>query len=118
MVTLGYQGVDQRPDMQAPTLERELRWHIAMKRSKPKALDLQQPIPALREQLEKIKSKIRAKVEHPFWVISRQFGHAKVRDRGWRKNTQQLHTLSALANLWVALACLLKNSQSEDLMAA
>ncbi|QXZ10703.1 IS5 family transposase [Comamonas sp. Y33R10-2] len=111
-----YQGVDKRPDMPAPTLEHELRWHIAMKRSKRKALDLQQPIPALREQLEKVKSKIRAKVEHPFRVIKRQFGHVKVRCRGLRKNTQQLHTLFALANLWMARACLLKNSQSERVM--
>ena len=48
----GYQGVDKRPDMPAPTPERKLRWHVAMKRSKRKVLNLQQPIPALQEQLE------------------------------------------------------------------
>ena len=58
--------------------------------------------PALQEQLEQVKSKIRAKVEHPFRVIKRQFGHVKVRYRGMKKNTQQLHTLFALANLWMA----------------
>jgi IS5 family transposase len=65
----------------------------------------------MQEQLEQVKSKIRAKVEHPFRVIKRQFGHVKVRYRGLRKNTQQLHTLFALANLWMVRARLLANSQ-------
>jgi IS5 family transposase len=30
-----------------------------------------------------VKASIRAKVEHPFRVIKRQFGHVKVRYRGW-----------------------------------
>ena len=78
-----------------------------MKRGKRKALDLMKPIPALQEQLEQVKSKIRAKVEHPFRVVKRQFGHVKVRYRGMKKNTQQLHTLFALANLWMARVRLL-----------
>ena len=88
----GYQGADKRPDMPALTPERKLRWHIAMKRSQRKALDLPQPIPGLQEQLR---------------VIKRQFGHVKVRYRGLAKNTQQLHTLFALANLWMARGRLL-----------
>lgn len=85
------------------TPERKLQWHVAMKRSKRKALDLQQPIPVLQE----LKPKIRAKVEHPFRVIKRQFGHLKTRYRGLKKNTQHLF---ALANLWMARARLLTNS--------
>jgi IS5 family transposase len=52
--------------------------------------------------LERIKASIRAKVEHPFRVVERQFGHVKVRYRGLKKNTAQLHTLSALSNPWMA----------------
>ena len=44
---------------------------------------------------------IRAKVEHPFRVIKRQFGYTKVRYRGLKKNTLQLKTLFALSNLWM-----------------
>ena len=33
----------------------------------------------LTEKAEKLKASIRAKVEHPFWVIKRQFGYTKVR---------------------------------------
>jgi len=60
------------------------------------------------EALEKTKARIRAKVEHPFRVIKRQFGHVKVRYRGLAKNTAQLHTLFALSNLWMVRRTLLK----------
>ncbi|PPU71405.1 IS5/IS1182 family transposase, partial [Xanthomonas cucurbitae] len=43
---------------------------------------------------------MRAKVEHPFRVIKRQFGYVKVRYRGLAKNTAQVLTLFALSNLW------------------
>ena len=42
---------------------------------------------AILDQLEQAKARIRAKVEHPFRVIKRQFGHVKVRYRGLAKNT-------------------------------
>ena len=54
------------------------------------------------DQVEKINTSIRVKVEHPFRVIRRQFGFVKVRYRGMKKNTAQLETLFALSNLWMA----------------
>lgn len=54
------------------------------------------------EAIERIKASIRAKVEHPFRVIKRQFGYTKVRYRGWQRNTAQLTTLFAWSNLWMA----------------
>jgi transposase, IS5 family len=42
---------------------------------------------------------VRAKVEHPFRVIKRQFGHVKTRYRGLARNRTQLFTLFALGNL-------------------
>ena len=56
---------------------------------------------AMLDQAEKLKAGVRAKVEHPFRVLKRQFGHVKVRYRGLKKNTQQLMTLFALSNLWM-----------------
>jgi transposase, IS5 family len=41
-------------------------------------------------------------VEHPFRVIKRQFGYVKTRYRGLAKNHQQVTTLFALSNLWMA----------------
>jgi IS5 family transposase len=45
-------------------------------------------------------SSVRAKVEHPFRVVKRQFGYIKTRYRGLKKNTAQVFTLFALANLY------------------
>ena len=44
--------------------------------------------------------------------------HGKVRYRSLSKNTQQLHTLFALANLWIARARLLVSSPSKPGMPA
>lgn len=92
----GYQGADKRPDANGT-----VRWHIAMHPGKRRALDLDDEVDQLSHRIEKIKASIRAKVEHPFRVLKRQFGHVKVRYRGLAKNTAQLHTLFALANLWL-----------------
>ena len=92
----GYQGAHKRPDA-----KEDVTWHVAMRPGKRKLLDKADPIDALTDQVERIKASIRAKVEHPFRVIKRQFGHVKVRYRGLAKNTAQLHTLFALANLWM-----------------
>ena len=92
----GYQGVDKRPDAKS-----SVDWNIAMRPGKRRALDKSQEVNRLIDELEKFKASIRAKVEHPFRVIKRQFGHVKVRYRGLAKNTAQLHTLFALSNLWM-----------------
>jgi IS5 family transposase len=92
----GYRGVDKRPDAK-PTVA----WHVAMRPGQRRALDKASAKGALAEQIERIKASVRAKVEHPFRVIKRQFGHVKVRYRGLAKNTAQLHTLFALSNLWM-----------------
>jgi transposase, IS5 family len=92
----GYQGVDKRPDAKA-----EVAWHIAMGPGKRRALDKDNQADALIDQAEKLKAGIRAKVEHPFRVIKRQFGFIKVRYKGLKKNAAQLMTLFALSNLWM-----------------
>lgn len=51
---------------------------------------------------EKEKASVRAKVEHPFLYVKRQFGYAKVRYRGLHKNTQRLAVLFGMANLMKA----------------
>lgn len=47
------------------------------------------------------KSSVRAKVEHPFQVIKRVFGFAKVRYRGLLKNTERLWVTCGLTNLFM-----------------
>ena len=104
----GHQGVTKREEVQGI----EANWHVAMRPGKRRALDKDSPMGAVLDQLEHIKARIRAKVEHPFRVIKRQFGHVKVRYRGLAKNTAQLHTLFALSNLWMARRRLLQGLQA------
>ena len=92
----GYQGIEKRPDAKP-----DVTWHIAMRPGKRKALNKDNEADALIDKAEKLKAGVRAKVEHPFRVIKRQFGFVKVRYRGLKKNTQQLFTLFALSNLWM-----------------
>lgn len=58
------------------------------------------------------KSKVRARVEHPFHVIKRVFGFTKVRYRGLAKNANRLFVACALANLFVARRRLLRLAQA------
>lgn len=90
----GYQGIEKRPNAKP-----EVDWHIAMRPGKRRALDKNDNADALIDQAEKLKAAVRAKVEHPFRVIKRQFGFVKVLYRGLKKNTAQLLTRFALSNL-------------------
>ncbi len=92
----GYQGVHKRPEAAGPD------WQVAMRPGKRKLLNpfLEHDDIALRR--EQFKASVRAKVEHPFRVLKRQFGFTKVRYRGLVKNTAQIVTLFALGNLWMA----------------
>ena len=99
----GNQGADKRDDAKAG-----VTWHVAMGPGKRKALDKDNnAIDALVNELETVKARIRAKVEHPFRVIKRHFGFTKVRYQGLKKKTAQIVTLFALSNLWMARHALL-----------
>jgi len=101
----GYQGAPKRDEATG------VDWHIAMRPGKRKQ-QRHTPWGSLTEQAEKLKASVRAKVEHPFRVIKRQFGHCKVRYRGLAKNTAQLMTLFALSNIWMARKLLLHRAQA------
>jgi IS5 family transposase len=100
----GYQGASKRPDATG------VDWHVAIRPGK-RNTQKHTPWGALKEQAEKLKASVRAKVEHPFRVIKRQFGHTKVRYRGLAKNTAQLITLFALSNIWMARSRLMQRAQ-------
>jgi len=59
------------------------------------------------------KSRVRAKVEHQFRIIKRQFGFTKVRYRGLEKNAQRLFVACALSNLVMAKKRLLKRRRGK-----
>jgi len=80
---------------------KKLRWEIAARRgSIAKVKNARER--AKLQKAERSKASIRARVEHPFRVIKRQFGLMKVRFRGLAKNTAHVITLFALSNLWMA----------------
>ncbi|TWD77181.1 IS5 family transposase [Variovorax beijingensis] len=89
----GYRGAQAR-------VKRDVRWHIAGRPSDMAKMPEGRAKARARKQ-EYQKASIRAKVEHPFRVIKRQFGLAKVRFKGLAKNTAHVITLFALSNLWM-----------------
>ena len=97
----GYTGADKRPEH----ADREVWWNITVKRSIIKALP--ERLREWAQGVETALSRVRAWVEHPFHVVKNLFRHKKLRYRGLAKNTAQLHTLFALANLVIVKKALL-----------
>jgi IS5 family transposase len=90
----GYRGAQAR-------VKRDVLWNIAGRPSDiAKMPEGRAKARARKNEYEK--ASVRAKVEHPFRVIKRQFGLAKVRFKGLAKNTAHVITLFALSNLWMA----------------
>jgi IS5 family transposase len=102
----GYTGVEKRTEHDG----REVIWQIAARRSTYKKLGKRSVLYKAKRKIEKAKAQVRAKVEHPFRVVKRQFGFVKTRFRGLAKNTAQLVTLFALSNLWMARRHLLTST--------
>ncbi|WHZ11509.1 MAG: Mobile element protein [Burkholderiaceae bacterium] len=96
-------------DLPTAALRSSQATHAAVDKSPSTSHTKIQTLPIL-DKLEHVKASIRAKVEHPFRVIKRQFGYVKVRYRGLAKNTAQLYTLFALSNLWMVRRTLLKEA--------
>ena len=74
----GYTGVEKRPEHQ----DRPMIWSIAARPSSYKKHGKKSLIGRMRRKIEHAKAQVRAKVEHPFRVIKRQFGYTKARFRG------------------------------------
>ena len=91
----GDQGYASDRDKGACRKDGNIHWYVQERGRRNRPLSHGQ-----REKNRK-RSSIRAKVEHPFHVIKSLWKHTKVRYRGIGKNTLQLHTLFALANLYL-----------------
>jgi IS5 family transposase len=95
----GYLGVEKRDEITRHSPE--VQWHVAAKRGKIKTM-AEGRLKEITQLVEKLKAQVRARVEHPFHIIKNLFRHRKTRYRGLAKNTAQLHSLFALANLVIA----------------
>jgi transposase, IS5 family len=101
----GYSGASKRPEL----ADRDVSWNIAIKRGIIKALP--KALREFAEPMERALAQLRAWVEHPFHIVKNLFRHKQLRYRGIAKNTAQLHTLFALANLMIVKKTLLAQSQ-------
>lgn len=72
----GYQGVEKRPEAT------DVKWLVAMRPGKRRAMNKNSPWGNLFDQAEQLKVSVRAKVEHPFRVLKCQFGFTKLRYKG------------------------------------
>ncbi|MGL6647680.1 transposase, partial [Aeromonas caviae] len=93
----GYQGAPQREEL----AEVDVDWLIAERPGKVRTLKQHPRKNKTAINIEYMKASIRAKVEHPFRIIKRQFGFVKP-DTRVAENDNQLAMLFTLANLFRA----------------
>lgn len=94
----GYQGVEKRPEITKDEHCSKIEWRVAARKGRLKTMADHD-----RHQQSR-QAGVRAKVEHPFLVIKRDFGFTKTRYRGIGKNLNHLQVLFASAN-WLMRAC-------------
>jgi IS5 family transposase len=88
----GYQGVQKRPDIIGDAHLADVEFRVAARKGKLAKM-------AVPDRLaESRKASVRAKVEHPFLIVKRDFGFAKTRYRGLAKNLNHPNMLFASAN--------------------
>ena len=89
----GYQGVAKRPEIVEDEHLSTVEWRVAARKGALKAMHPHE------QRLESRKASVRAKVEHVFLIVKRDFGLVKTRYRGLAKNLNQLQVAMASANL-------------------
>lgn len=93
----GYQGAPRRPEIAGDEHLSKTQWRVAARKGVLKTMVEHD------RAVESRKASVRAKVEHPFLIVKRDFGFTKTRYRGIAKNLNHLHVLFASAN-WLMRA--------------
>ena len=93
----GYQGVEKRPEIAGDEHLAGVEFRVAARKTKLKSMPGPDRVAASRQ------ASVRAKVEHPYLVVKRDFGFTKTRYRGIAKNLNHLNMLFASAN-WLMRA--------------
>lgn len=96
----GYLGLPDREEIQNNEHLASIDYRI---NRRPSSVKRAGGILDFEKNMEKRKSSMRCKVEHPFLLIKRYFGYAKVRYKGLYKNMQRLYTLFTSANILMCL---------------
>ena len=87
----------KRPEIAGDEHLSMVEWRVAARKGVLKTMAAHDRV------VESRKASVRAKVEHPFLIVKRDFGFAKTRYRGIGKNLNHLHMLFASAN-WLMRA--------------
>lgn len=96
----GYVGIEKRPEIIADERKSKISFRINRRPGSLKKLYKEDGIGyKIEREIEKRKSSVRSKVEHPFRFVKGIFGYSKVVYRGLKKNLCRFQTLFASANL-------------------
>lgn len=110
----GYTGVHKRPEIvraqQMEAIRQDIDWQVAQRRHK-RVQMAEGRAREVRRALERLKAQVRARVEHPFYVVKNLFRHRKVRYKGLTTNEAQLFSLFGLANLVIAKRSLMASRE-------
>lgn len=93
----GYQGVANRPEVIGEEHLASVQFRVAARKARLKAMAGPDRVAESRQ------ASVRAKVEHPYLFIKRDFGFTKTRYRGLSKNLNHLQVLFASAT-WLMRA--------------
>jgi transposase, IS5 family len=101
----GYTGLPKREEITQTQgevkLRKDIKWNIAMKPGTLRGM-AEGPLKVLTQICERIKARVRGRVEHPYHVIKNLFSYRKVSCRGLAKNAARAKIHAALANLYIA----------------
>ena len=94
----GYLGAPDRPEIKNDETLSKVEFRI---NKRPSSLKMADDFKGMNwdKKMEHEKSAVRCKVEHPFLIVKRQMGYAKVVYKGIEKNMHRFNLLFASANL-------------------
>ena len=106
----GYLGIEKRREVMGDERLSKIQWRINRRKGRERKREaalykyMSRHLeyvtqPRWEEKIEYLKSKVRSKVEHNFYIIKHLFGYRKTRYRGLEKNGARLYMLFAMANV-------------------
>lgn len=98
----GYLGIEKREEIQSDAHLSKIDYRINRRPGKAYR-KYQNDGQAWEKKIERQKSSVRSKVEHPYRFVKVQCGYKKTVYRGIKKNLNRLHVLFACANLYMCI---------------
>jgi IS5 family transposase len=106
----GYVGIERREEIRDSEHLSGIEWRVNQRKGKQRRLEAALYKDAVNHlewvsrprwdaRIEYLKSKVRSKIEHNFYIIKHLFGYRKTRYRGIEKNGARLYMLFAMANV-------------------